>query len=253
MLDKLAAYRPTVARSLRGWGAAGLLQRHLAATRDADAADVCVGLLQQLGMSPEQLAPLRQLHPQRLKQQHTVIASTATTNSSGSSCGSMLCTAATSPAGSIPLPLSGGAVAAGGSVALAAALAGGGGGQEEDEEDGPVVLCRAISAAAAITGSGSAQSTQVAAKGREQASGVAGKQMQACGEEEGVEDGSGSGGTRSIAGAGTRSLRTAGSMQLHLAHVPAVVQQQQQQVQLRPGMCAPGPIAAAAAASTAAY
>lgn len=63
ILHRLAQYRPGVGRSLKGWGAVPLLQRLLATTRDNDAAKVCVRLLDLLGapaQHPHQLLMLAQ-------------------------------------------------------------------------------------------------------------------------------------------------------------------------------------------------
>ncbi|GLI59597.1 hypothetical protein VaNZ11_001526 [Volvox africanus] len=52
MLGRLASFRGSVVRSLKGWGAVQLLNRLMATTRDEDAAEGCRQLLQRLGVKP---------------------------------------------------------------------------------------------------------------------------------------------------------------------------------------------------------
>eukprot|EP00198_Chlamydomonas_reinhardtii_P006412 XP_001695748.1 predicted protein [Chlamydomonas reinhardtii] len=58
MLERLASYRASVVRSLKGWGAVQLLQRLMGTTQDVDAAEGCRQLLKSLGVvvQPHQLA-----------------------------------------------------------------------------------------------------------------------------------------------------------------------------------------------------
>ncbi|KAG2439948.1 hypothetical protein HXX76_004067 [Chlamydomonas incerta] len=154
MLERLASYRASVVRSLKGWGAVQLLQRLMGTTQDADAAEGCRQLLKSLGVvvQPQQLAAaaaaagLASAAANRL--QHSV-------SSGVDACG-------LSPAcsGPVPMPMP---------VATALHLAhssinvfGDSSGNARPPAGVPGTLCRTISAAATVASSAAAVAAALA-------------------------------------------------------------------------------------------
>ncbi|KAG2454716.1 hypothetical protein HYH02_000553 [Chlamydomonas schloesseri] len=167
MLERLASYRASVVRSLKGWGAVQLLQRLLGTTQDVDAAEGCRQLLKSLGVvvQPQQLVAAglavaggagggsRQLL------QHSV--------SSGleASCSSGLSPAASGPV-PMPLPVSTALHLAHSSINVFGDPTG----SARPQVGAPGTLCRTISAAATVASSAAAVAAALAEIEEEEAS-----------------------------------------------------------------------------------